>query len=142
METTNKSFLDMHAFLSSKGIQNNKFFLALLDPDLAGIDPRDKRLNQYMKQKILRECINNYWYFIREVCMIPEEGGAVGSGKRYNLHRGNLAFNFLVCGNYNIFMELPRQQGLKLRILKMFYVIKALLHSDIQENLCELLGYP
>lgn len=111
MSTNNKSFLDMHNFLKAKGIQNNKFFLVLLDPDLAGVDPRDPRLNAFMKQKILRECINNYWYFIREVVRIPDQGGTKGSGVRYKLHRANLAFNFCVSMNMNIFYEIPRQQG-------------------------------
>lgn len=59
--TKNKSFLDMHHYLKSIGIRNNEFMLALLDPDLDGIDPHDPNLNAYYKQKILRECICNYW---------------------------------------------------------------------------------
>lgn len=61
LETTNQSFLDMHYFLKHKGIKNNTFFLALYDPDLAGIDPRDPNLSPLYKQKVLRECIVNYW---------------------------------------------------------------------------------
>ena len=59
--TKNKSFLDMHHYLKSIGIKNNAFMLTLLDPDLDGIDPYDPNLNGYYKQKILRECISNYW---------------------------------------------------------------------------------
>jgi hypothetical protein len=59
--TTNKSFLDMHYYLKSKGIQNNDFFLALLDTGLAGVDPRDPNLSPAMKARILNECMNNYW---------------------------------------------------------------------------------
>lgn len=59
--TKNKSFLDMHHYLKSIGIKNNEFMLALLDPDLDGIDPHDPTLNVFYKQKILRECISNYW---------------------------------------------------------------------------------
>lgn len=61
METTNQSFIDMHYFLKQKGIKNNAFFLILYDRDLAGVDPRDPNLTPTMKQKILRECICNYW---------------------------------------------------------------------------------
>lgn len=104
--TTNKSFLNMHYFLKDIGIKNNNFMLALLDPDLAGVDPHDKRLNSYMKQKVLRECILNYWYFLREVIRIPVEGSA---GVQYELHRGNLALNFCMMYNLNVFLELPRQ---------------------------------
>lgn len=110
-ETTNQSFIDMHHYLKSKGIQNNDFFLALYDSGLAGIDPRDPNLSSMMKGRILRECQINYYYFLREVCRIPDQGGAVGSGKRYKLHRGNLAMNFLFTLNFNQFVEMPRQHG-------------------------------
>lgn len=110
-ETTNQSFIDMHHYLKSKGIQNNDFFLALIDAGLAGVDPRDPNLNQYMKGRIMRECQLNYWYFLREVVRIPDQGGTVGSGKRYGLHRGNLAMNFLFVLNFNQFVEMPRQHG-------------------------------
>lgn len=109
MSTTNESFLRMHYFLKDIGIKHNKFMLTLIDKDLAGIDPYDPRLNQVMKQKILRECMCNYWYFIREVVRIPDQG-APGKGVKYKLHRGNLALNFLLMLNINTILELPRQQ--------------------------------
>lgn len=59
--TKNKSFLDMHHYLKSIGIKNNEFMLALIDPDLDGINPHDPNLNAYYKQKVLRECLCNYW---------------------------------------------------------------------------------
>lgn len=110
MSTTNKSFLNVHYILKEMGIQNNKFMMALLDPDLAGIDPFDPRLNKLYRQKVLRECLHNYWYFIREVVRVPSAGG-VGNGTRYELTRGNLALNYCMAINLNIFFELPRQQG-------------------------------
>ena len=59
--TTNQSFLDMHYYLKSKGIQNNDFFLALLDPGLAGVDLIDPNLSPNMKIRVLQECRLNYW---------------------------------------------------------------------------------
>lgn len=117
METNNTSFLEMHHFLKAKGVQNNKFFMILFDADLAAVNPFDPRLNTIMKQKILRETITNYWYYLREVVRIPVQGGSAGSGVRFNLHRANLAFNFCCINNYNIFMEIPRQQGKTLSVL-------------------------
>ena len=76
METTNKSFLEMHYFLKAKGIKKNKFFLILYDRDLAGVNPRDPNLNEMMKAKIFRECMVNFWYFIREVVIIPQSGAS------------------------------------------------------------------
>ena len=105
--TRNKSFLDMHHYLKSIGIKHNEFMLALIDPDLDGIDPHDPNLNLYYKQKVFRECLCNYWYFIREVVRIP----APGVPMLYKLHRGNLALNFLMILNLNVFAEFPRQQG-------------------------------
>ena len=111
MSTSNQSFLDMHYFLKDKGIKNNKFFLILYDRDLAGVDPYDPNLSTIMKQKVLRECMSNYWYFIREVVRIPVSGGSVGKGIRYKLHRANLAMSFGFMHNLNMFVEMPRQFG-------------------------------
>ena len=110
MSTNNKSFLNMHYYLKSIGIKNNKFMLTLLDPDLDGIDPFDRNLPPVYKQKILREVMYNYWYFLREVVRIPDQGSTSG-GARYKLDRGNLALNFCMMLNLNIFLELPRQIG-------------------------------
>jgi len=60
-ETTNQSFIDMRNYLVSRGIKNNDFFLALFDPGLAGVDPRDPNLSVNMKGRILAECKRNYW---------------------------------------------------------------------------------
>src|SRR5574344_343829 len=107
MNTKNQSFVNMHYYLQRAGIQNNKFFLVLFDRGLDGIDPYDERLSKELKIRILRECTINYWYFLREVVRIPVEGGYI----RYELHRGNLAMNFLFILTYNMFAELPRQTG-------------------------------
>lgn len=107
LETTNKSFLDMYYYLKHKGIKHNTFFLALYDPDLAGVDPYDPNLTPLYKQKILRECIVNYWYFLREVLHVPASGGWF----RYRLDRGSLAMNYLFTLNCNMYVEFPRQFG-------------------------------
>ena len=109
--TTNQSFIDMSFQLKQKGIKNHRFFLALYDRRLVGVDPRDPHLPMELKAAIANECAHNFWYFIREVVRIPDQGGTVGSGKRYKLHRGNLALNFCLLNNWDIFMELPRQHG-------------------------------
>lgn len=111
MGTTNKSFLDMHYYLKEGGIQNNNFFLALYDTGLVGVDPYAPNLPGYMKTRILQECMRNYWYFLREVVRIPEAGAAVGGGARYQLHRGNLAMNFMFILNASVYFELSRQCG-------------------------------
>lgn len=117
--TKNKSFLDMHHFLKSIGIKNNEFMLTLIDPDLDGINPHDPHLNNYYKQKILRECLANYWYFIREVVRIPTSGKPM----MYKLTRANMALNFCMCLNLNTFEEIPRQQGKTVSVaVRLLYV--------------------
>ena len=109
-ETRNRSFLEVHYYLKQRGIKNNAFFLALYDTDLAGVDPFDPMLNRMYKTKILRECMFNYWYWLRECARIPKQGGSTG-GDMYGLHRGNLALNFLMINCFNIFLEQSRQTG-------------------------------
>ena len=105
METTNKSFLDMHYYLKERGIKNNNFFLALYDTGLRGVDPHDPNLPGYIKTRILTECMRNYWYFIRECIRIPISGGT----SKYILHRANLAMNFLFTINASFYIEISRQ---------------------------------
>ena len=107
--TKNKSFIDMHLYLKDRGIKHNEFMLLLLDPDLARIDPRDPNLSQVYKAKVLRECIYNPWYFLREICRIPTDGKA--DGVPFILHRGNLAMLFCLMLNLNTSVILPRQTG-------------------------------
>ena len=109
MSTTNTSFLEVHRFLQDSGITNNKFMLALYDPDLAAIDPHDPMLSISYKTKVLKECLYNPWYFFREVVRIPDQGQA--SGIKFELSRGNLALIFCMLLNINIFLEQPRQTG-------------------------------
>jgi len=52
----------------------------------------------------------NFWYFAREVCKVPDQGGS-GKGIPLELHRGNMALFFCSIYNMNIFLELPRQHG-------------------------------
>ena len=101
----------MHWWLKSQGIKNNKFFLELYDTALASINPRDPNLNDHWKMRVLRECIVNEWYYIREIVRIPDTGGEVGGGAKFKLDRGNLSLLFCLKRNWNIFLEEPRQFG-------------------------------
>lgn len=109
MSTSNTSFLNMHHYLKAIGIKNNRFMLVLYDPDLAGVDPYDPNLSLAIKTKILKEVQRNYWYFLREVVRVPSSGSP--QGIRYELNRGNLAYNFCTMYNLNTFFEMPRQVG-------------------------------
>ena len=105
--TTNKSFVEMSQYLEQIGIKNHRFMLALLDPDLAGIDPHDPNLSLELKRKVLMECCSNFWYYLREVVRIP----AMGEPSKFILNRGNMAFLYLATMNINTIQIQPRQTG-------------------------------
>ena len=105
--TTNKSFVEMSNYLKAIGIKNNRFMLALLDPDLANIDPHDPNLNVMYKRKVFLECVNNFWYYLREVVRVPTSG----EPSKFILNRGNMAFLYLAIMNINVLLLQPRQTG-------------------------------
>lgn len=105
--TSNSSFIEMSNYLAAVGIKNNRFMLALLDPELRNIDPHDPNLALYYKKKILMEIRNNFWYFLREVVRIPN----AGEPSKFILNRGNMAFLYLASMNINTIFLMPRQTG-------------------------------
>lgn len=108
LETSNRSFLEMHYFLKQIGVKNNTFMLKLYDPDLAGISPHDPMLTQRQKAKVLAECCRNFWYFVREVVRIPVQGTG-DKGAPYKIHLGNLTMNVLFLVDISMYVEMSRQ---------------------------------
>ena len=95
--TNNDSFIKVYEFLKKKGIKNRTFFLELKDETLIDVDPFDEEhLTTEQKNRIMRECINNPWYFIRECVRIPASGLV-----RFELNLGNLAMIWCALHNLN-----------------------------------------
>lgn len=114
METSNKSFIDTHIILKKRGIKNNKCFLALLNLDLAGINPYDPALTDAQKEAIIKECQNNYWYYLREVVRIS----AYGTTIQLELNIANLSLSYLLnAGVKKIVHFTSRQLGMKIAYL-------------------------
>ncbi len=109
VNTKNRSFLEMSYKLYENDIKNNKFMLALYDEDLVGVDPTDPNLTATMKAKIYAEICQNFWYFIREVAMVPQEG--TSGGINFQLNVGNMAAAYCCTHNINHLLVLPRQVG-------------------------------
>ncbi|MGL6099530.1 MAG: hypothetical protein ACRC0G_07880 [Fusobacteriaceae bacterium] len=105
--TKNYSFLKMAKILKTLGITNCMFHLKVYDPRVMRIDPRSSNLNVMEQAIVLREVMRNYYYYIREIILIPESGGLIS----YKLHRGNLALTYCLVNNLNAYQELPRQHG-------------------------------
>lgn len=97
LETSNKSFLEVCNKLKSQGIKNNMFMLTIIDEDLIGVDPHKPNLSKEIKNKIIEECKNNIWYFLREVVRLPMQGN---TSIKFKLNLANCAQIF--CYNLNI----------------------------------------
>ena len=110
-ETKNLSFLQVAADLKKLGIKNNMFFLRLYDKGLQGIDPHGPItvMSNELCQRIMAECIRNPWYYLREVCRIPDQGNS--NGIPYKLNRANLAATWCFVNNIDHYLTIPRQIG-------------------------------
>ncbi|MND15026.1 hypothetical protein D3C80_52350 [compost metagenome] len=108
-QTTNTSFLEFSALLKHMGVQNHLFMLALMQPDLQGVDPYDPFLSDEMKLKIKIECTFNPWYFIREVMRVPPAAGDTPVVLQAN--RGNISLWWSFLNHIDYFLVQIRQTG-------------------------------
>ena len=113
LKTTNTSFLKMALILKSKGVENCYFMLRIDNKNLVGVNPYSKKLTREQKAAIFSECINNRWYFYREVARVSESGAAtgIGGGSEFILNRGNLAYLWCAEKNIDCYLIMPRQTG-------------------------------
>lgn len=88
--------------------------LEIKDPTVITIDPYvcDKEghpiLTQDQVARVMNEIAVNPWYYLREISMIPEEGG---SGTKYIANRGNIAQAWCILHNLDSWLTIPRRQG-------------------------------
>lgn len=110
LKTKNKSFLQFSSLMKSMGIQNHLFMLALMQPDLQGVDPLDEdNLTEEQKFKIRVECTFNPWYFIREVMGVPPTAG--DTPVSLNANRGNISLWWSFLNHIDYFLVQIRQTG-------------------------------
>lgn len=111
--TVNTSFLKIAYLLERSGIRNYDYHLRLYDEDLVDVDPYDPDITPEEMGKVAVEISRNYFYFLREVARVPEEGAStdVGGGIPFQLHRGNLAQAWCFEHNISHYLVLPRQFG-------------------------------
>ena len=103
--TTNASAVKMAYLYGEMGINNNKFMLRLDNPELLHIDPFSENLTDFEKAMIVKEIVNNPWYYFREIVRIPAGGGLV----RFEFHRGTVALIWAVLNDISAFVVWPRQ---------------------------------
>ena len=107
--TKNKSFLMISKLLRMMGVINNKFFLAIYNRDLIGVDPFDPNLTSKQKDMIAYECKINPWYYFRECVRVPFQGKTNGGPFKLNL--ANLALFWCHFNSMDLFLTIPRQNG-------------------------------
>lgn len=107
-DTSNKSFLRLSLVLKSMGVKNHAFPLALLNPELKGVNPHSTNLTVEQMLLIAQECYNNFWYFIREVVRIPTDGG---DAVPFQANRGNVATYYSYFNHSLTALLMPRQCG-------------------------------
>lgn len=107
--TSNKTFLELADKYNQMGLKNYFFHLALLQPELQGIDPFDPDLPVEIMAKINLEARYNPWYFYREVFRLPSQGGDIPDPLRAN--RGNIGAYWCYYNHIDIGLTQPRQTG-------------------------------
>lgn len=108
-ETKNQSFLRVAEIYHRMGVKNCAFLLALHDPDLRHVDPFDGTLSREMKAKIVTECQENFWYYLREVSRVPVPGSLVATP--FQANRGNIALYWFFFNHVMVIIVILRQTG-------------------------------
>lgn len=109
LKTPNKSFIRIAQMFKAMGVKNHAFPLALINPDLQGVDPHSKTLTEVQKALIIVECTINPWYFFREVVRLPPQAST--EPVVFLANRGNIAlFWSFFCHIYAALIQ-PRQTG-------------------------------
>lgn len=108
-QTRNKSFLQLADLYRHMGIKNNDFFLALINPDLQGLDPFSPDLTESQIDAIVEEVNVNPWYYYREIARIVPQGSMDPVSIRAN--RGIIALAWCFFNHIDIFLIQPRQTG-------------------------------
>ena len=111
--TSNKSFLQVASDLKTLGIKNYYFMLEIKDPTLINVDPFDieektgkTSLTKDQVSRIMIECRNNPWYYLREIARIPDPGG---TSVPYLANRGNIAQAWCIWKGLDSWLCLPRR---------------------------------
>lgn len=108
-QTKNESFLYLADVYKAMGVKNYLFHLSLKNPRLQGVNPRDPDIDPVTAAMVRAECEQNFWYFIREILLIPEDGSP--QGVRFRANRGNIAAYWAFLNHVDYLLVMMRQGG-------------------------------
>jgi hypothetical protein len=110
LETKNESFKRLASLYKKMGVSNHAFPLALIQPELARVNPHDiASLNIETMSKIVYECKHNFWYYLREVVRVPPLAGV--ETDPFNANRANIALYWMFFNHITSILIQPRQTG-------------------------------
>jgi hypothetical protein len=107
--TKNESFLLTAKELRNLGIKNYYFMLEVRNPGLyvQDIDPHNPNISPEDIGKVIGECSQNIWYFLREVCRVPAKGAP--QPFRLLLTRASAAMGWCMQKSIDFMCDQPRQ---------------------------------
>lgn len=108
IETKNEHFKRIVAVYAKMGVRNHAFPLALLQPELAHVDPFDPDLDESTRIKIFNECRSNPWYYFREIASFT---GAGGIRVKFEATRANISMFWCFFNHIDYYLIQPRQTG-------------------------------
>ncbi|CAM8750790.1 terminase large subunit [Klebsiella phage vB_KpM_FBKp24] len=108
-DTPNKEFTRFVGVLQKMGIKNHHWPLALLNPDLVGVDPFSPNLTEDQMIAIKIEAEYNIWYYLRECLRVPPVVGEEGDLLRAN--RANMSLIWSYMNHIDYLLIQPRQTG-------------------------------
>ncbi len=110
VETQNESFKRLASLYKKMGVKNHAFPLALIQPELAKVNPHDlESLTMDTMAKIVYECKHNFWYYIREIVRVPPLAGV--ETDPFNANRANIALYWSFFNHITTILIQPRQTG-------------------------------
>jgi hypothetical protein len=109
VSTDNRSFVEIARLYKEMGIKNHVFMLALHNPLLKGVSPRDPNLTLGQMMLIADECSENPFYYFREVARVPAQSGSPEGPFRAN--RANVALFWCFFNHCWFILIQPRQTG-------------------------------
>jgi len=131
--TKNKSFIQIAALWRDMGIKNHAFPLALINPNLKGIDPFAPDLTKEEIGAISYECRINPWYFFREVARAPARSGSEPG--LFLANRGNMCLYWCYFNHIFITLIQPRQTGKSLSLDELVSLLGNILCRNANINL-------
>lgn len=131
--TKNKSALLLAEIYRAMGVKNFFFHLALHDPTLEHVDPRDPNLDQDTRRKVATEIYYNPWYYFREVAMAPPQTG--NDPMPFELNRGNIAGYWLFFNHQDFGWTQPRQTGKSLSADQLWCLLVGIMLRNTEINI-------